>query len=85
MYNGREIMAQIAEKNGWTIKSNGAVGGNEGVRYQRKGTDERVIIYWTPENAAAYVGYAPNWDTFVAQIKGMTALIQARKIMEMGK
>lgn len=84
-YNGRQVMAEVAETNGWVVipgeEFHGAVtpSGTEIVAYERYGT--QVLIAWTPENTAQLIvkNYG-NPDQAIAN--GPTGLIIARGWLE---
>lgn len=86
-YNGRAVLAEVATAAGWrTINfSNGVYApglpqtpGVEYVGYQpADGGVVEVVVGWTAYNTAFYVFVAGR-----GQIKGATALIQARRFIE---
>lgn len=84
-YSGRAVMAEVAERHGWTIipgsefhggtRSNG----NEIVAYERFST--QILIEWTPQNTAvSIVKNFANPDEERAQ--GPTGLLTARAWLE---
>lgn len=81
-YNGRAIMAQVAEKAGWTVISNvpGDVEtpGMEVDFYMScaETIGKLVAIGWTPENTAPVVVVDGQ------PVRGATALIEARRYIE---
>lgn len=76
-YNGREVMETAATRAGWTVQT---------MQYQpdpnvewvtyEYGYVDSVLIAWTPQNTAPYVAINGK------KIKGMGALIEARRYME---
>jgi len=84
-YNGRTVMGEVARKHKWVelnITADGHTGrklpGIEFVLYRSAlgGTDDLIVIAWTPENTAAHVEI--NGKT----ITGMGALITVREFIE---
>ena len=84
-YNGRDVMAEVAENHGWAIipgsQFHGGTrhNGNEIVAYERFAT--QILIEWTPQNTAVYiVKNFQNPDEIRAQ--GPTGLLTARAWLE---
>lgn len=84
-YNGRAVMATVAETHGWTIIPGAQMHGgtravgNELVAYERFGT--QVLIEWTPQHAAVFI--VKNYATpFEVRAQGPTGLITARSWLE---
>jgi len=84
-YNGRAVIATVAETHGWTVlPTNGIHGvvranGNEIVAYERFAT--QILIEWTPQNTAVWiVRNLGNPDE--SRADGPTGLITARGWIE---
>jgi hypothetical protein len=80
-------MQEVADNNGWValnLTADGRTGedvrGIEFVLYvnARGGTDQQVLIAWTPENTGAHIEIQGK------TITGMCALIEARQFIEKG-
>ena len=87
-YNGRKIMQESANKHGWVAlnltadgRTGDALPGIEFVLYvnARGGTDQQVLIGWTPENTGAHIEIQGK------TIAGPLALIAVREFIEGGK
>ena len=87
-YNGREVMRQVANKHGWVAlnltadgRTGDALQGIEFVLYvnARGGTDQQVLIGWTPANTGAHIEIQGK------TITGPLSLIEAREFIEGGK
>ena len=87
-YNGRQVLAQVAQSAGWRVVSFGnsnvyapglpKTAGVEYVGYQPAGSNAiEVVIGWTERNTAYYVFVAG-----IGQVRNATALVQVRQYIE---
>lgn len=79
-YNGREVLAWVADTNGWAYRIVFTTDDYDLVDYQRDG--ETITIAWTRQNSAPFVGRRRAGAAQTTELGGMCALIDARKIME---
>lgn len=80
VYNGRAVLADVAERHGWTVAGPINSGGLDYVFYENGST--RFVIGWTPQNTAPCIlrGTMPGSDT--TPIHGPCGLIKVRNVIE---
>lgn len=80
-YNGREVLAEVAENNDWLYWVDHATdAGAEEVHYLRE--NMKIVIVWTPENTATHVFRQYVNEVHQPQIARRDSLLQARTWME---
>lgn len=84
-YNGRAVMAAIAQNHSWTVlpgvpaRDGEEPNGNEIVAYQRSGT--QILIEWTPQITAVSIVRNVG-DPAEARAVGPLGLVTARSWLE---
>jgi hypothetical protein len=80
-HNGREVMAEIAARHGWTIREDlpSTPSGTQIVSYERGSS--QILVAWTPYNTAVHIAkHGGSLDQVEA--KGPTGLLVARGWLE---
>jgi hypothetical protein len=79
-YNGRKVMADVAEAHGWIVTGPLAKNGLEYVTYELG--DDWYMIGWTPENSAPVIFRGGLLGSDPVRIPGPRGLIRVREAIE---